>query len=142
MAMYDPRLYEEIRKKDINDLVNQLELYVQQEDFSHPGFYALLRQLMVPPDLIFSITKTAEKLRIPGCDPSFYSMLNRKIKERMYPLIALYHKGLVHEGDALWSGRERSKRTRVIRGKSWKDKVKGVMSRDSDDKDDESEQDT
>ena len=133
MAMYDPRLYEEMRKKDIHDLVNQLELYVQQEDFTHPGFYALLRQLMPPYELLVSITRLAERLRIPGCDKSYYAMINRKIKERLYPFMVAYHKGIALEGDAIWSGKERAQRTKVIRSKSWQDKVKGVFKRGRDD---------
>lgn len=126
-SMIDPRLFDEMRKKDIHDLVNQLELYVKQEDFTHPGFYTLLRQLMVPFRLMTSITKTAEKLKIPYCHPTFYDLLNRKIKERLYPLMVAYHRGLSMEGDAVWSSQEGDKRTKVIRTSTWRDKARGLV---------------
>ena len=129
--MYDPKIYDELRKRDINDLVEQMELYIQQEDFTHPGFYALLRQLMPPYELLVAITRLAERLRIPGCHPNYYAMVNRKIKERMYPFMVAYHRGVATEGQALFGGRERDRRTKVIRSKSWRDKVKGLISNDS-----------
>lgn len=129
MAIYDPRIYDEMRKKDISDLTDQMELYIQQEDFTHPGFYALLRQLMMPYGLMVSITRLSERLQIPGCDPSYYAMVNRKIKERLYPFMVAYHKGIALEGQALLGGKERDRRTKVVRSKSWKDKVKGLLGR-------------
>jgi len=135
MAVYDPRLYDDMRKKDINDLTEQLEMYIRQENFTHPGFYALLRKLLVPFELLTAITKMAEKLKIPNCDPSWYAMHNRKIKERLYPLMVTYHSGIAREGDAIMSGQEQRERTRVISGKSWKDNIRGS----SDDRDSEEE---
>lgn len=129
MAVYDPRIYDELRKKDISDLTDQIELYIQQEDFTHPGFFALLRQFNPPFGLLISITRLSERLEIPGCDPSYYKMVNRKIKERLYPFMVAYHKGIALEGQALLGGLERDKRTKVIKSKRWRDKVKSAFGR-------------
>ena len=130
MAIYDPRVYEEMRKKDIHDLVNQMELYIRQEDFTHPGFHSLLRQLMPPHGLLVAITRLSEKLEIEGCDPGYYKMINRKIRQRLYPFMVAYHKGIALEGEAVWSARESDKRTKVIRSKSWREKVQGLVKKD------------
>jgi hypothetical protein len=136
MAVYDPRIYDEMRKKDISDLTDQMELYIQQEDFTHPGFFSLLRQFHPPFGLLISITRLSEKLAIPGCDPSYYAMVNRKIKERLYPFMVAYHKGIALEGQALLGGKERDKRTKVIKSKSWKEKVTALMGRKREGSDD------
>lgn len=133
MAVYDPRIYEEMRKKDIHDLVNQMELYIRQEDFTNPGFYGLLRQLMPPHGLLVAITRLGEKLEIPGCDPGYYKMISRKIRIRLEPFMVAYHKGIALEGEAIWSAKESDKRTKVIRSKSWKDKVRGLVKKSDDD---------
>lgn len=125
--MIDPRIYDDMRKKDINDLTEQMELYVRQEDFTHPAFFALLRKLLVPFNLLKAITGTSEKMKIPNCDPSYYMMLNRKMRERLYPLMYTYHAGMIREGDALTDDAEKRQRTKVIKGKGWRDKIRGVV---------------
>jgi hypothetical protein len=123
MAMYDQRMLDEQRRKDMASLIDNLEMYIKQEDFTHPGFYALLRQLLVPFNLLISVTKTAEKLQLPNIHPDYAAMINRKIKERLYPLLVAYHRGLASEGDAVWNQQERDKRDKVVKSKSWKEKV-------------------
>lgn len=136
MAVYDPRIYDEMRKKDIHDLTTQMELYIQQEDFTHPGFFALLRKLMPPFGLLVSITRFSERLKVEGCHPSYYKMINRKIKECLYPFMVAYHQGIAMEGQALLGGEERDKRTKVIKTRSWRDKIRGRLKSDDGDTDD------
>ena len=123
MAMFDQRMIDEQRKKDIGTLIENLEMYIKQEDFTHPGFFALLRQLMVPFNLLISVTRTSEKLSIPNIHPDFKAMINRKIKERLYPLLVAYHRGLAAEGEAIWNQGERDKRDKVVKTKGWRAKV-------------------
>lgn len=127
MSMIDQRIVDEIQRKTVNDLVNQLELYVKQEAFTHPGFYSLLRQFNVPFGLLTAITRLSERLKIPHCDDTYYAMINRKIKELLEPLMVAYHRGLVMEGDAIWSSAESEKRDRIIRTTPWRDKVRGLV---------------
>ena len=124
--LYDEQQMSEIRQQDLRFLIDNIEMYIMQEDFTHPGFFALLRDLRVPFNLMDSITRTAEKLKIPGCHRDFYAMLNRKIKERLYPLLVAYHRGLASEGDAVWNQQERDKRNKVVKSKMWQSKVQGV----------------
>lgn len=129
MSIIDPKIEAEIKRKTVDDLVNQMELYMKQEDFTHPGFYSLLRQFNVPYGLLVAITNLSDKLKIKHCHADYYAMINRKIKEKLYPLMVAYHRGLVMEGDAIWSAPERDKRDKVIRTTPWRDKVQGLMRR-------------
>ena len=132
MAVFDQRMIDEQRKKDIGTLIDNLEMYIKQEDFTHPGFFALLRQLMVPFNLLISVTRTAEKLKIPNIHPAFKAMINRKIKERLYPLLVAYHRGLAAEGEAIWNQGEKDKRDAVIKTKGWREKINRKIGKGND----------
>ena len=136
-AIYDPRIFEDLRKKDMNDFAEILETYIQQEDFTHPGFYALLRKMDPPHELMLVITKMGERLKVKGCAPDYYAMINRTITERLYPFLVAYHKGLATEAQAIFAGDERDSRTKVIKSKSWKSKVKEMFKGEDEDGDDD-----
>lgn len=137
MAAYDPRVFREVLEKFGSDLVDQMELYIQQEDFTHPGFYAALRDSKMPFGLMRAITSLSELLKIPHCHADYYAVVNRKIKELLKPFMAAYQQGLAYEAQALMEGEERDSRTKVIRSKPWRDKVRGLIDRGkSDDRDD------
>lgn len=126
------RMLDEQRKADMDTLIANLEMFIKQEDYTHPAFFALLRHLEVPYNLLASVTRTAEKLEIPNIHPDFKAMINRKITQRLHPLLVAHHRGLATEGEAVWNAAEKDKREKIAKGKSrterWRRKKK-----DSDD---------
>jgi len=131
-AIYDPKIFEDLRKKDMNDFAEILETYIRQEDFTHPGLYALLRLMDPPHELIEVVSKMGDRLKVKGCAPDYYAMINRIMKERLYTFLVAYHKGLATEAEAIFAGKERDSRTKVMKTKSWKDKfnVRGITKKD------------
>ena len=135
MALYDPALYVQWEKDWRKKMVQQLELYVTTQDFTHPELFAILKDLYVPPQIVISLLRLSQRLEIEGLHPRFYSAVNRKITQIIKPLLIMYNAGFAREADVIMAGKERDKRTKVIKrdssGKSIKDKLKEMVGRAS-----------
>jgi len=133
MAMYDPQLYAQWEKDYRRKMVEQLELLVRTQDFTHPELFAILKDLYVPPQIVVSLLKLSQRLEIKGLHPSFYAAVNRKITQIIKPLLIMYNAGFAREADVIRGGKEYDKRTKVIKrdtsGRSIKDRLKELVGR-------------
>ena len=64
MSTYDQASYEAGRKEATDQLVEQLELMVMQQDFTHPRLFAILRDLYVPHSVVIGLLRLQQRLEI------------------------------------------------------------------------------
>lgn len=129
MSTYDQASYEAGRKEATDQLVEQLELMVMQQEFTHPRLFAILRDLYVPHTVVVGLLRLQQRLEIKNLHEDFYAVVNRKITQIINPILDMYRPGLAREGDAILHSKERDKRIRVIQNKGGKikDNIGGLL---------------
>lgn len=130
MSTFDQVSYEAGRKEATEQLVEQMELMVMQQDFTHPRLFAILRDLYVPHSVVIGLLRLQQRLLIKHLHEDFYEAVNRKITQIINPILDMYRPGLAREGDAILNTKERDKRIRVIqtKGGKIKDNIGGLVS--------------